>query len=111
MLILVLIGVTTYLLYLSDGDGAVVFTSSSTTWVAFCCDYGPTLVAVLYGLIWATIDHDVKRLEPYFQLSKPAGATAENSLLLFYPYMLHVWVPYVAIRKKYVVQSHISGNY
>jgi len=98
----ILIVATTYLLDRSNRNGAIVFTSSSTSLVAFWWDYGPTIVAVLYGLIWATIDHDLKRLEPYFQLSSPAGATAENSLLLSYPYMLQVWVPFVSIRKKYV---------
>ncbi|KFY04786.1 hypothetical protein V491_09262 [Pseudogymnoascus sp. VKM F-3775] len=44
--------------------------------------YLPTVVAVIYGMLWSWVDLDSKRLEPWFQLSKPEGAAAEDSLLL-----------------------------
>lgn len=57
---------------------------------------GPLLFAVFYGLMCACIDHNVKKLEPYFQLSKPRpGVSAEDSPLLGYPYVLS----YVALIK------------
>ena len=45
-----------YLLQRSQRKGAVVCTSSS-----HALDYMPIVVAVLFGLLWASIDHDVKR--------------------------------------------------
>ena len=60
---------------LSDTHPALVFTYL----------YLPTTVSVLYGAVWAWIDLDVKRLEPYFQLSKSGGATAEDSIDIIPP--------------------------
>lgn len=47
------------------------------------------------------MDHDIKRLEPYYQLSKPGGALARDSLLLNYPYSLVAGVPITAFRRKH----------
>lgn len=63
--------------------------------------YLPTLISVLYGLLWTWIDHDIKRLEPYYQLSKPGGALARDSLLLNYPYALVASVPITAFKRKH----------
>lgn len=63
--------------------------------------YFPTLISVVYGLLWAWIDHDIKRLEPYFQLSQPGGALARDSLLLNYPYSLVATVPVTAFKRKH----------
>jgi len=45
-----------YMLQRSKSQGALVYTSSS-----YLLDYGPMVVAVTLGLLWATIDHDIKR--------------------------------------------------
>ncbi|KAI8664054.1 hypothetical protein NCS55_00912300 [Fusarium keratoplasticum] len=47
--------------------------------------YVPNIVAVLFSLLWNWIDLDVKRIQPWTELSKPGGATAQNSILLDYP--------------------------
>lgn len=47
--------------------------------------YGPTIVAVLYSLMWNWVDLDVKRMQPWFELSRPGGAKASKSLNLTYP--------------------------
>ncbi|PUU73919.1 hypothetical protein B9Z19DRAFT_1196591 [Tuber borchii] len=44
---------------------------------------------------------DVKRLEPYFQLSKPEGATASNSIFLHYPFDFIAFAPINAARKRH----------
>lgn len=54
---------------------------------------------VLLGLLWAIPDHHYKRLEPYYQLSKPAGASAEDSLLQDYSYATRNTVPLRAFRR------------
>jgi hypothetical protein len=40
-----------------------VFTASTTSGVGYVLNYGPQAIGVLYGLLWASIDHDVKRSE------------------------------------------------
>lgn len=62
--------------------------------------YVPNIVAVLYSLIWSWVDLDVKRMQPWFELSKPEGATAENSMFLDYPYDFIATVPVKAARRR-----------
>ena len=62
--------------------------------------YVPTIIAVLYSMIWSWIDLDVKRMQPWFELSKPKGATAENSLFLDYQYEFVALVPFKAAKQK-----------
>jgi hypothetical protein len=50
----------------------------------FSFKYAPTMIAVSYGILWQAVDFEVKRLEPYYQLSKPNGAFAAESLNLDY---------------------------
>jgi hypothetical protein len=47
----------------SQSRGALVFTASTTSGVGYVLNYGPQAIGVLYGLLWASIDHDVKRSE------------------------------------------------
>ncbi|RSL69436.1 hypothetical protein CEP54_002302 [Fusarium duplospermum] len=63
--------------------------------------YVPTIIAVLYSMIWSWIDLDVKRMQPWFELSKPKGATAENSLFLDYQYEFVALVPFKAAKQKH----------
>ena len=67
--------------------------------VVFCYRYLPQMIVVALGVGWAAVDLDVKRLEPYFQLSKPEGATASNSIFLHYPFDFIGFVPINAARK------------
>ena len=60
------------------------------------------MIVVALGVGWAAVDLDVKRLEPYFQLSKPEGATASNSIFLHYPFEFIALVPINAARKECV---------
>ncbi len=46
------------------------------------------------------VDLDAKRLEPWFQLSKDSGVSAENSLLLQYPFDFLPFIPLTAFRRK-----------
>lgn len=62
--------------------------------------YVPNIVAVLYSLIWSWVDLDVKRMQPWFELSKPEGATAKNSMFLDYPYDFIATVPVKAARRR-----------
>ncbi|KAF4975199.1 hypothetical protein FZEAL_7984 [Fusarium zealandicum] len=62
--------------------------------------YVPTIIAVLYSMIWSWIDLDVKRMQPWFELSKSKGATGENSLFLDYQYEFVALVPFKAAKRK-----------
>jgi hypothetical protein len=62
--------------------------------------YVPTIIAVLYSMIWSWIDLDVKRMQPWFELSRRDGATAENSLFLDYQYEFVALVPFKAAKQK-----------
>ena len=67
--------------------------------VVFCYRYLPQMIVVVLGVGWAAVDLDVKRLEPYFQLSKPEGASASNSIFLHYPFDFIAFAPINAARK------------
>ncbi|KAI5200694.1 hypothetical protein E4T39_05618 [Aureobasidium subglaciale] len=67
----------------------------------FCYLYLPTIVSLVLSFVWTWIDLDVKRLEPFVQLSRPNGALGKESVLLHYPFDFVLFVPLVAIRKRY----------
>lgn len=86
-----------------SGDGLITYnevTDISTT-DFFSWKYLPTLVTVFYGVLWQVADYEVQRLEPYYQLSQPAGNTAERSLNLDYVTMWSYLVPYKAIKYRH----------
>src|ERR1700761_2549936 len=60
----------------------------------------PTILLVTYGVMWQVADFEVKRLEPYYQLSKRSGATARDSLNQDYLTFLSYLVPLKAIRSR-----------
>ncbi|KAF2745023.1 hypothetical protein M011DRAFT_470037 [Sporormia fimetaria CBS 119925] len=61
--------------------------------------YFPTIIAVIFGIFWSWVDLQVKRMEPYYQLSKPGGALGKDSLLLQYPFDFIPFVPFYALRR------------
>ncbi|KAF4986741.1 hypothetical protein FDECE_15799 [Fusarium decemcellulare] len=63
--------------------------------------YVPTIIAVFYSMIWSWIDLDVKRMQPWFELSKTSGATGENSIFLDYQYDFVALVPFKAAKRKH----------
>lgn len=50
----------------------------------FVVKFLPTILAVLYGVLWQVTDLEVRRLEAYYQLSKKGGATAAETLNVDY---------------------------
>ncbi|KAF1813080.1 hypothetical protein P152DRAFT_435523 [Eremomyces bilateralis CBS 781.70] len=70
------------------------------TWLFFTWKYVPTLVLVTYGVGWQITDYEVKRLEPYYQLSKEGGATAAESLNMDYLTFFSYLTPVKAIRHR-----------
>ncbi|KAG9250888.1 uncharacterized protein F5Z01DRAFT_335474 [Emericellopsis atlantica] len=70
-------------------------------WARISSEYVPQVLAVAYSLVWSWVDLDVKRMQPWFEMSKPEGALARDSLLLDYPFTFVAFVPFVAIQRKH----------
>ncbi|POR36025.1 Uncharacterized protein TPAR_03767 [Tolypocladium paradoxum] len=70
-------------------------------WVTFAYKYVPNIAAALYSLMWSWVDLDVKRMQPWFELSKPGGARGEDSLFLDYPCEFVAFVPWTSAKKKH----------
>jgi Protein of unknown function (DUF3433) len=83
-------------------DGLIKFKNPKDipTMVYFAWKYMPTMILVTYGVMWQIVDYEVKRLEPYYQLSKPEGATARESLNLDYLTFMSYLIPLMATRYK-----------
>lgn len=62
----------------------------------------PTIIAVIYSIVWNWVDLDVKRIHPWLELSREDGAVAKNSLALDYPYDFVALVPFKAAKRRYV---------
>ncbi len=95
-----------YLSRRSRMDGGIAFTEGQFSPAeSFAYLYLPTLIAVLYSTLWSWVDLDTKRLEPYFQLSRPEGADEMNSLALNYPFDFVAYAPLKALRRRCVAQA------
>jgi hypothetical protein len=68
--------------------------------VYFTWQYAPVMIFVAYGVLWQTSDFEVKRLEPFYQLSKRTGATAGESLNMDYLTFLSWLVPLRALHHR-----------
>lgn len=55
---------------------------------------------MIFSIYWAWIDLEIKRMEPYYQLSKEDGALARDSLLLHYPFDFLPLVPFKACKDR-----------
>ncbi|KAL8645926.1 MAG: hypothetical protein Q9226_007078 [Calogaya cf. arnoldii] len=99
---LAFIALLEYLSQRSRMDGGIAFTRGQfSPAVSFAYLYLPTMTAVLYSILWSWVDLDTKRLEPYFQLSRPEGADRINSLALNYPFDFVAYAPLKALRRRH----------
>jgi hypothetical protein len=86
MLSATLAGLTESLYQSSTKRPLVSFTSPQeiNPGMYFVVKFLPTILAVLYGVLWQVTDLEVRRLEAYYQLSKKGGATAAETLNVDY---------------------------
>ena len=84
------------------GQGLIKFTVPADLTVTeyFTWKYAPVLTFVIYGILWQVSDFEVKRLEPYYQLSRKNGATAGESLNMDYVTFVSWLVPLRALRHR-----------
>ncbi|PHH90666.1 hypothetical protein CDD83_2993 [Cordyceps sp. RAO-2017] len=69
--------------------------------VAFAYRYVPNIVATVYGLAWSWVDLDVRRMQPWFELSKKNGASGRDTLFLDYPSQFLAFVPWTSSRRRH----------
>jgi hypothetical protein len=74
----------------------------------FTWKYAPVMFLVIYGICWQVTDFEVKRLEPFYQLSRKTGATAAESLNMDYLTFLSWLVPLRALRHKQYAVIYVS---
>ncbi|KAF2445009.1 hypothetical protein P171DRAFT_443923 [Karstenula rhodostoma CBS 690.94] len=74
----------------------------------FTWKYAPILFFVIYGILWQIVDYEVKRLEPYYQLSKKNGSAASESLNMDYLTFMSLLVPLRALRHKQYAVIYVS---
>ena len=81
------------------GDGLIQFLKAQDipTPAYFAWKYMPTIILVSYGVMWQVTDYEIKRLEPYYQLSRRDGALASHSLNLDYLTFMSYLIPFRAI--------------
>lgn len=66
--------------------------------IYFMVKFGPTIIAVVYGVLWQFTDFEVRRLEAYFQMSKPGGALAAESINVDYVTSFSFFRPFRALK-------------
>lgn len=83
-------------------NGLAKFTKADDLSLAefFTWKYAPIISFVFYGILWQMSDFEVKRLEPYYQLSQKTGATAGESLNMDYLTFMSWLVPLRALRHR-----------
>ncbi|KAK2002022.1 hypothetical protein LX36DRAFT_627585 [Colletotrichum falcatum] len=88
----------------SQKKGALALSDSPDDMPAFAkfsYMFIPTIVAVIYSLLWSWIDLDAKRIQPWLEMSRPGGAKAGRSIFLDYPYDFIAFVPLKAAKRRH----------
>ena len=66
----------------------------------FKYEFLPTIIAVILSIAWTWVDLDVKRIQPWLELSREGGTKAHELLLLDYPYDFIAVVPFKAAKRR-----------
>ncbi|RAL12788.1 DUF3433 domain-containing protein [Aspergillus homomorphus CBS 101889] len=109
--LLAAIGIVTEVLrqWGNDTGGLDVFSSSDEITIArrFVFTYVPSILSMIIAILWSVVEFDALRLEPYFQLSKPQGVSAEV-LLLNYEFGHFTTAPIFALKNRHWMAVSIS---
>ncbi|KAF2851912.1 hypothetical protein T440DRAFT_47365 [Plenodomus tracheiphilus IPT5] len=99
-----LIATIQILLARSQTNGGIIVAAKAedfTITQSFSYLYLPTIIALVFSIFWSWIDLQIKRVEPYYQLSRPDGAWGKDSLLISYPFDFLPFVPLSAFRSRH----------
>ena len=118
ILAIALLGMQEYLCQKSlqktrDNSGLLSFdrVAKISTGEFFAWKYLPTMVTIVYAVLFSIMDFDIRRLEPYYQLSQSSGAQASASLNLDHLTMFQYFVPFKAFRlRQWAVFFSTTGN-
>lgn len=77
--------------------------------IYFMVKFGPTIIAVVYGVLWQFTDFEVRRLEAYYQMSKPGGALAAESINVDYVTSFSFFRPFRALKVGHYAVALSSG--
>lgn len=83
-----------------EGGLGLSQTSQEASFAVMISQYIPTAIAVVYSLLWTWIDMDIRRIQPWLELSRAGGAPADSSLLLDYPFEFLAFIPIKAWKKR-----------
>lgn len=72
--------------------------SDMATGPYFLCLYFPSILAILYGICWQTIDSEIKRIEPFYQTSRAGGVLARSTIFSEYISLPSFLSPFQAMR-------------
>ena len=67
----------------------------------FKYEFLPTIIAVILSIAWTWVDLDVKRIQPWLEMSREGGVKVQDSLILDYPYDFVALVPFKAAKRRY----------
>lgn len=67
----------------------------------FKYEFLPTILAVILSISWTWVDLDVKRIQPWLEMSREGGVKVQDSLVLDYPYDFVALVPFKAAKRRY----------
>lgn len=94
----------------SSPDSTFVFDEGNT--VAFVAwAYLPVAIVMVIAAFWEILDLQVRRLEPFHQLSSPEGGNVWNALCLDYTSLFGLFTPFMALRRGHYVVSLTSGAF
>lgn len=89
------------LLQLDDNNPSHLSTGTTVLYT-----YVPSVVGVVYSILWSFVDADMKRLEPYVQLRTPRSPP--SNLFLDYVFESPFAVPFRALGRKHWFLSAVS---
>lgn len=70
-------------------------------WSYFVLRFVPTIITVLFGVLWSITDVEIKRLEAFYQMSKEGGALAAESISVDYITLVNFSRPFRALQRKH----------
>lgn len=89
--------------YLKWSNGGVTFAPRITLLQYICVAILPLLLAVIFTIPWRILDSTIRELEPFYQLARPGGAFAEDSLCLNYGTSFLITMPFKSITKGHFI--------
>ncbi|PVH84231.1 hypothetical protein DL98DRAFT_584803 [Cadophora sp. DSE1049] len=89
--------------YLKWSNGGVTFAPRITLLQYICVAIVPLLLAVIFTIPWRILDSTIRELEPFYQLARPRGAFAEDSLCLNYGASFLIAMPFKSITKGHFI--------